>query len=208
MVIAIDGPAGSGKSTTAKAVSAALGFRHLDTGAMYRAVALAVVEGGIEPAAAARALEFEPGPPILIGGVDHGTRLRDPDVTAAASGVASDPEVRTHLVSIQRQILGNGDWVAEGRDICTVVAPDAEVRVWLFADELERARRRAAEQGIELAEVLESQRQRDGNDTGHGRSTLSAPEGAIKLDTTGLTVDQVVERIAELVDQARSESGS
>jgi len=208
MVIAIDGPAGSGKSTTAKAVAASLGFQHLDTGAMYRAVALAVVEDGLEPAAAAKQLEFEPGPPILIAGVDRGTRLRDPDVTAAASGVASDPDVRTQLVALQRRILASGDWVAEGRDICSVVAPDAEVRVWLFADELERARRRAAEQGLELDDVLEAQRQRDGNDTGHGRSTLSAPEGAIKLDTTDLSVDQVVASISQLVDQARVKSGS
>jgi len=208
MVIAIDGPAGSGKSTTAKAVAAALGFQHLDTGAMYRAVALAVVEDGLEPAAAAKQLEFEPGPPILIAGVDRGTRLRDPDVTAAASGVASDPDVRTQLVALQRRILASGDWVAEGRDICSVVAPDAEVRVWLFADELERARRRAAEQGLELDDVLEAQRQRDVNDTGHGRSTLSAPEGAIKLDTTDLSVDQVVASISQLVDQARVKSGS
>ena len=208
MVIAIDGPAGSGKSTTAKAVSAALGFRHLDTGAMYRAVALAVVERGLEPAVAAQQLEFEPGPPILIDGVDRGTRLRAPDVSAAASGVASDPEVRAQLVATQRQILASGDWVAEGRDICSVVAPDAEVRVWLFADELERARRRAAEQGLELEQVLDAQRQRDGNDTGHGRSTLAAPEGAIKLDTTGLSVEQVVSSIQQLVEQARSKSGS
>ncbi len=208
MVIAIDGPAGSGKSTTAKAVAAALDFQHLDTGAMYRAVALSVVEDGLEPAAAAKQLEFEPGPPILIAGIDRGTRLRDPDVTAAASGVASDADVRTQLVALQRRILARGDWVAEGRDICSVVAPDAEVRVWLFADELERARRRAAEQGLELDDVLEAQRQRDGNDTGHGRSTLSAPEGAIKLDTTDLSVDQVVASISQLVDQARVKSGS
>lgn len=198
MVIAIDGPAGSGKSTTAKAVAAALGVRHLDTGAMYRAVALAVVEDGLGPAEAAAGLRFDPGPPILVNGAEPGGRLRDPDVSAAASAVAADAAVRQELVSRQREILSSGDWVAEGRDICTVVAPDAEVRVWLFADEAERARRRALEQGLDVEEVLAAQRERDANDTGHGRATLDAPEGALKLDTTGLSIDEVVSRIAQL----------
>ena len=202
MVIAIDGPAGSGKSTTAKAVSAALGFRHLDTGAMYRAVALASLEKGIEAAEAASSLDFDPGPPIRVGGVEPGDGLRTPEVSAAASGVAADPKVRESLVAAQRAILAEGDWVAEGRDICSVVAPDAEVRVWLFADETERARRRAAEQGLDVEAVLAAQRERDGNDTGHGRSTLEPPAGAVKLDTTGLSVDQVVSRIAKLAELA------
>jgi cytidylate kinase len=198
MVIAIDGPAGSGKSTTAKAVAAALGIRHLDTGAMYRAVALRSVEQGIEPAEAAATIAFDPGPPLLVDGKEPGTRLRDPDVSAAASRVASDPEVRKALVARQQAILADGDWVAEGRDICSVVAPNAEVRVWLFADERERARRRAAELGIDVDQVLQDQRTRDGNDSGHGRSTLESPEGAIRLDTTGLSVDEVVAQISSL----------
>ena len=198
MVIAIDGPAGSGKSTTAKAVAATLGLRHLDTGAMYRAVALSVVEQGLAPAEAAASLKFEPGPPMLVNGTDPGSRLRDPDVSSAASAVAADASVREALVAKQREILAEGDWVAEGRDICTVVAPDAEVRVWLFADEAERARRRAVEQGLDLEAVLAAQRERDANDTGHGRATLEAPDGAVRLDTTGLAVDEVVARIASL----------
>ena len=198
MVIAIDGPAGSGKSTTAKAVAAALGLRHLDTGAMYRAVALRSVELGIEPAEAAATLSFDPGPPLLVDGKEPGTRLRDPDVSAAALRVASDADVRQALVVRQQSILAEGDWVAEGRDICSVVAPNAEVRVWLFADERERARRRAAELGIDVEQVLEDQRIRDGNDSGHGRSTLESPEGAVKLDTTGLSVEEVVAQISSL----------
>lgn len=203
MVIAIDGPAGSGKSTTAKAVAATLDFAHLDTGAMYRAVALASLERGLAPAEAAAAIRLEPGPPLLVDGEAPGERLRSPAVTAAASTVAGDPEVRRLLVARQREILAAGDWVAEGRDICTVVAPDAEVRIWLFADEEERARRRAVEQGLDPAEVLEAQRLRDTADSGHGRSTLEAAEGATRLDTTGLTVEEVVERIRAMVDAAR-----
>jgi cytidylate kinase len=203
MVIAIDGPAGSGKSTTAKAVAATLGFAHLDTGAMYRAVALASLERGLAPAEAAAAIRLEPGPPLLVDGEAPGELLRSPEVTAAASGVAGDPEVRALLVARQREILADGDWVAEGRDICTVVAPDAEVRIWLFADAGERARRRAVEQGLDPAEVLEAQRLRDTADSGHGRSTLEAAEGATRLDTTGLTVEEVVERIRAMAEAAR-----
>lgn len=203
MVIAIDGPAGSGKSTTAKAVAAELRFSHLDTGAMYRAVALTSIDSGIPPADAAATVRIDPGPPLLVNGEEPGERLRSPEVTAEASKVAKDTEVRRLLVAMQREILAEGDWVAEGRDICTVVAPDAEVRIWLFADEAERARRRAVEQGLDEAEVLAAQRERDTADSGHGRSTLEAAEGATRLDTTGLSVEQVVERIRAMVDAAR-----
>lgn len=202
MVIAIDGPSGSGKSTTARRVAAALGFRHLDTGAMYRAVALVALDRDLDPVSASGAIRLDPGPPLLLDGEDPGERLRTPEVTAKASEVAALPEVREALVARQREILAEGDWVAEGRDICSTVAPDAEVKVWLTADEVERARRRAGETGLPESEVLAAQRARDGADAGHGRATLTAPEGAILLDTSGLTPDEVTAAIVDLANEA------
>ncbi len=202
MVIAIDGPAGAGKSTVAKAVADDLGFSHLDTGGMYRIVALASLELGVGPLEAAQIVEIEPGPPLLMNGVAPGERLRTPEVTARASDVAGDLAIRALLVDKQRQILGSGDWVAEGRDICQVVAPDAEVRVWLTASPEERARRRAAQSGQPVEEVLAEQTIRDAADDGHGRSTLSAPEGAHVVDTTALSADQVIAKIRALANAA------
>ena len=198
MVIAIDGPAGAGKSTAARAAAAALGFAHLDTGAMYRAVALESIEQGIAPGEVVDQITIQPGPPISVNGREPGDLLRTPEVTAAASKAAADSHVREVLVARQQEILANGDWVAEGRDICTVVAPDAQVRIWLTADERLRAERRAAETGGSVEEILGSQRERDAADAGHGRSTLDAPEGAVVLDTTDLSPEAVVERIVAL----------
>lgn len=202
MVIAIDGPAGAGKSTVAKAVADDLGFSHLDTGGMYRIVALASLESGEAPIDAALTVEIEPGPPLLMNGTAPGERLRTPEVTARASDVAGDPAIRELLVKRQRQILNSGNWVAEGRDICQVVAPDAEVRVWLTASPEERARRRAAQSGQAYEDVLADQTVRDAADDGHGRSTLSAPEGAHIVDTTELSAEQVIERIRALASAA------
>lgn len=202
MVIAIDGPAGAGKSTAAKGAAARLGFAHLDTGAMYRAVALVAIEQGITFGESARSVVIDPGPPFLVNGVDPGGALRSPEVTSAASEAAGDPEVREALISLQRRILERGDWVAEGRDICTVVAPDAEVRIWLTASEELRAQRRALQTGESPEVVLAAQRERDAMDQGHGRSTTEAPAGAVVLDTSGLSADQVIERIVEMAAAA------
>jgi cytidylate kinase len=202
MVIAIDGPAGAGKSTVAKAVAEHLGFSHLDTGGMYRIVALASLETGVEPLEAAKQVRIDPGPPLQMNGSVPGDKLRTPDVTARASDVAGDPEIRVLLVDRQREILSSGNWVAEGRDICQVVAPDAEVRIWLTASPEERARRRAAQSGQKVEEVLAEQTIRDAADDGHGRSTLSAPEGAHVVDTTELNAAQVIERIRALANAA------
>ncbi len=202
MVIAIDGPAGAGKSTVAKAVADNLGFAHLDTGGMYRIVALASLEQGKEPIEAARTVEIDPGPPLLMNGTAPGDKLRTPEVTARASDVAGDPAIRQLLVERQREILQTGNWVAEGRDICQVVAPDAEVRVWLTASPEERARRRAAQSGQPFEEVLADQNVRDAADDGHGRSTLSAPEGAHVVDTTDLTADEVIAQIRAFASDA------
>ena len=203
MVIAIDGPAGAGKSTVAKAVAQSLGFKPLDPGGMFRIVALAAVRSGLAPAEAAGSVRIEAGPPLLMDGEDPGDAIRTPQVTAMASKVAGDVAVRDLLVRRQREILSEGDWVAEGRDICQVVAPDAEVRVWLTADETERARRRANQTGESVEEVLAAQRQRDAADEGHGRSTLEAPEGALVVDTTGLSPDEVVANIRALANRIR-----
>jgi cytidylate kinase len=194
MVVAIDGPAGAGKSTVARAVADALGFTYLDSGAMYRAVALQTMRQGGTPADQARALDME-----LTTSPD----IRTPEVSEAASQVAKDPEVRAALVERQRELIAQGDWVAEGRDIGTVVAPDAAVKVFLTADPAERARRRASELGADPEVVLRDQALRDEQDRSRAHSPLRAAPGALELDTTGLSIDDVVAEIAELVREAR-----
>jgi cytidylate kinase len=190
MRIAIDGPAGAGKSTVARAVAAALGFTYLDTGAMYRAVALATLRGHPDPARA----EIELGEVVSLDGEDVSLAIRAPEVSEQASVVAADPAVRRALVATHR-----GDWVAEGRDIGTMVAPDAELKVFLIADPGERARRRAAQIGADPATVEREQAVRDERDAARADSPLRAAQDAIEVDTTGLTVDEVVARIVALV---------
>ena len=207
MIVALDGPAGAGKSTVARAVAARLGFTYLDTGAMYRSVALAVVRsGGGLPAevAASVADGLRVAERVLLNGEDVTDAIRTPAVSEVASQVAADPGVRAAMVAAQRRILtGGGDWVAEGRDIGTVVAPDAEVKVFLTASPQERARRRAAELGAEVQTVLAEQTIRDERDSSRLDSPLRPAEGALVLDTTSLTLDQVVERIAALAQEMR-----
>jgi cytidylate kinase len=204
MVIAIDGPAGAGKSTVARAVAQRLGFTYLDTGAMYRCVGLAARRSADPaPAVAARtAIVFDDGR-VLLDGEDVTAAIRTPEASEAASKVAADPQVRKALVAKQQEIVADGNWVAEGRDIGTVVAPDAAVKVFLYADPEERARRRAAELGLDPAQVLAEQRERDARDNTEGRSTLQAPEGSDELDTTHLTLDEVVDRIVQLAEARR-----
>jgi cytidylate kinase len=194
MVIAIDGPAGAGKSTVARAVAEALGFTYLDSGAMYRAVALQTMRNGGAPAEQARDLDVD-----LLTSPD----IRTPEVSEAASHVATDPAVREALVEKQRELISAGDWVAEGRDIGTVVAPDAAVKVFLTADPAERARRRAAELGADPELVLRDQTLRDQQDTTREHSPLKPAPGAVELDTSGLSIDEVVQEIAALVEKAR-----
>jgi cytidylate kinase len=198
MIVAIDGPAGAGKSTVARGAARALGFTYLDSGAMYRCVALALLERGGEPAAVARSLAIELGDRVRLDGRDVTEAIRAPEVSEAASRVAADPGVREALVAKQRELLHAGDWVAEGRDIGTVVAPDAEVKVFLTASDEERARRRAAELGADLDTVLAEQALRDERDRSREHSPLEPAPGAVELDTTGLSVEQVVKRVAAL----------
>ena len=205
MIVAIDGPAGAGKSTVARALARALGYPYLDSGAMYRAVGLALLEQGGAASERARELEIEIGDRILAGGRDVTEAIRAPEVTEAASKVATNPKVREALVEKQRSLLADGNWVAEGRDIGTVVAPDAPVKVFLTASADERARRRAQELGADLDTVRRDQALRDAQDEEREHSPLRAAADAIELDTTGLTIDEVVERIVELVRAAEPE---
>jgi CMP/dCMP kinase len=203
MVVAIDGPAGAGKSTVARAVADALGFTYLDSGAMYRCVALVAREQGREPAAVAPALSIELGERVLCDGRDVTEVIRTPEVSEAASRVAADPAVRQAVVAGQQRLVAQGDWVAEGRDIGTVVAPDAAVKVFLTASAAERARRRAAQIGADVATVLQEQTIRDERDITREHSPLTAAPDATVLDTTGLTQDEVIARVAALVAAAR-----
>ena len=202
-VVAIDGPAGAGKSTVARGVADALGFTYLDSGAMYRTVALAAAESGVDPAEAAGSARIEftgdAADRVLLDGRDVTSAIRAPEISEAASRAAADPAVRAALVSAQRRLLGTGDWVAEGRDIGTVVAPDAAVKVFLTADARERARRRAAQLGSDLDAVFAEQTIRDERDRGREHSPLRPAPGAVVLDTTDLALAEVVERIVELV---------
>jgi CMP/dCMP kinase len=202
MVVAIDGPAGAGKSTVARAAADALGFTYLDSGAMYRAVGLMTLRHGGAASEQAERLELELGDRVIANGEDVTEVIRAPDVSEAASRVATNPKVREALVRKQRELLGRGDWVAEGRDIGTVVAPDAAVKVFLTATPEERARRRAAELGTDADTVQKDQALRDAQDSMREHSPLQVADGAVELDTTGLSVEQVVERIAVLVADA------
>jgi cytidylate kinase len=203
MVVAIDGPAGAGKSTVARAVADALGFTYLDSGAMYRCVGLAALERGADPAEVAPALRIELGERVTCDGRDVTEAIRTPEVSEAASQAAANPVVREAVVAQQRRIVATGDWVAEGRDIGTVVAPDAAVKVFLTASPEERARRRAEQIGADVATVLQEQTIRDERDTTREHSPLAAAPDAVQLDTTGLTQDDVIARVAALVEQAR-----
>jgi cytidylate kinase len=204
MVVAIDGPAGAGKSSVAHAVADALGFTYLDSGAMYRAVGLAALERELAPAVVAPQLRIELGTRVRIDGHDVTEAIRAPAVSEAASRAAADPAVRAALVVQQQQIVADGDWVAEGRDIGTVVAPEAEVKVFLTASPEERARRRAVQIGADVQTVLAEQTIRDERDETRKHSPLEAAPDATLLDTTGLPLEQVVERIVALVRQRRS----
>jgi cytidylate kinase len=200
MVVAIDGPAGAGKSTVARRVADALGFTYLDSGAMYRAVALAALDRHAEPAEVAGDITIDLGDRVLLDGRDVTAAIRRPAVTEAASVAAAEPAVRAAMVDQQRRLLASGDWVAEGRDIGTVVAPDAELKVFLTASPEARARRRAVELGADEATVLADQTLRDQRDTERAHSPLQAAPDAVTLDTTDLTLDEVVARVAALVN--------
>ena len=208
VIVAIDGPAGAGKSSVARGLAGRLGFHYLDTGAMYRAVTwLALHEGvplddspALEALARTHPVTFGDEGGVAIAGQDVTTRIREPEIDAAVPVVARHPEVREVMRRRQRELGRAGDSVIEGRDIGVVVVPDAEVKVWLVADPAVRARRRHLERdGLEIGELADELRRRDERDA---VNTHRAPD-AVEVDTTELSLDQVIDRIAGLVEAAR-----
>lgn len=209
-VIAIDGPAGSGKSTVARALARRLGLEYLDTGAMYRAVTFAALRRGIDPAdadivakvACEVDLSVEVGG-VVVDGIDATIEIRGPEVSRAVSIVAANPEVRAEMVRRQRAWAeARGGGVLEGRDIGTVVFPDAELKVYLTAEPAERARRRAKEvSDLDYDTVAADMARRDALDSGRATSPLAEAPDALHLDTTGLAVEEIIDvlvhRIAE-----------
>jgi cytidylate kinase len=219
MIVAIDGPAGSGKSTVARSLARRLGFTYLDSGALYRTITLLALEAGAdlddgpalgrigEEASIELRERDDDNVQVLVDGRDVSLEIREPRVTGASSTVAAHPEVRTALLRKQRELIAGGNYVVEGRDIGTVVAPDAPVKVFLTADPDERARRRADElsrRGIESEadEVRAAIEQRDRLDSTRSAAPLRTADDAVVIDTTGLTVAEVVERAASLAEAA------
>jgi cytidylate kinase len=219
MIIAIDGPAGSGKSTVARGVAKRLGFTYLDSGAMYRAVTLLALEleADLDDAEALGRLARKASidlherehdyVQVILNGRDVSEQIREPRVTGASSRIATLAPIRDALLEKQRASIANGDHVVEGRDIGTVVAPDAELKIFLTADADERARRRASElerRGVvaDAGEVKAAIEQRDELDSTRSAAPLRAAEDAIQLDTTGLDAEQVIEKVVALAESA------
>jgi len=205
MVIAIDGPAGAGKSTVARAVAGEIGFTYLDSGAIYRCVALAALWDGADLddgeaiGSLAEGLEIGfDGSRVLLGEREVTGEIRTPEVSAASSRVSVHPRVRAAMVARQRRLIAAGSYVAEGRDIGTVVSPEAPLKIFLTASDEERARRRAAETGEDFETVLTAQRRRDARDTEREHGALRPADDAVELETTGLTLDEVVTRVVAL----------
>jgi cytidylate kinase len=205
MVIAIDGPAGAGKSTVARGVAKALGFTYLDSGAMYRCVALAAIDRGLDVEDGALLGELAwnldigfDGGSIRLDGKPVEGRIRSPEVTIAASHISVHPQVRQALVKRQRELIASGNYVAEGRDIGTVVSPSSPLKIFLTADEEERAKRRAADSGESVTEVQTAMRDRDRRDQDRADSPLRIADESISIDTTDRTADEVVQEIADL----------
>ncbi|HET9689792.1 MAG TPA: (d)CMP kinase [Acidimicrobiales bacterium] len=212
-VIAIDGPAGSGKSTVARAVADRLGMAYLDTGAMYRAVTFAAIRRGVDPADVepvarlARQVDIEVADTVTVDGVDATIEIRSPEVTRAVSAVAANPEVRAELVARQRRWAAAHDGgVIEGRDIGTVVFPDASLKVYLTADDTERAARRSKEVlDMHYDQVAADIARRDHLDATRATSPAGVVAGdAVEIDTTGRSIDQVVEAVLSLVEAGGS----
>lgn len=214
LVIAIDGPSGSGKSSTSRGVAAKLGLRYLDTGAQFRAMTVWMLRHDVDladPAAiAARASEpvIESGtdplaPTILVDGEDVAVAIRSEETTKAVSAVAAVPAVRQRLLHLQREIIGAGGIVVEGRDIGSVVAPDARLKVYLTADAGARAARRTAEErGADVAATRDDLLRRDRIDSTRASAPLTVPQGAIHLDTTAFSLNEVVAAVIALAETA------
>ncbi|HET6560847.1 MAG TPA: (d)CMP kinase [Marmoricola sp.] len=215
VVVAVDGTSGSGKSSTCRGVATRLGLRYLDTGAQFRAMTWWMLAQGVDvdDAAAVAARCGEPSiesgtdpasPTIAVDGVDVSGPIRSAEVTAAVSPVSTVPEVRGRLLELQRSLVGNGGIVVEGRDIGSVVWPQAEVKVFLSADPAARARRRIAEHA-HLGDVSTAEAgllERDKIDSGRATAPLTMADGAIHIDTTDATLDEVIDRVVALVEES------
>lgn len=214
IVVAIDGPAGAGKSTIAKALAAKLGVRYLDTGAMYRAVTFAAMTSGIELSNQDLVAELTrkskmllTDETVMINGLDATTAIRSSEVTAAVSTVAANSQVRTELRERQRQwIADNNGGVVEGRDIGSVVFPDATLKVYLTASPIVRAKRRVAQSGGNVDEIAASIASRDLQDSSRSDSPLTQTDDAITIDTSDRSIDQVVAQLVEMTDQRSSKT--
>jgi cytidylate kinase len=217
VVVAIDGPSGSGKSSTSRGAAARMGLRYLDTGAMFRAMTWYMLQEGIDVqdaeavAAAAGKPDLVSGtnpvaPTITVDGIDVAAAIRAEDVTIAVSPVSAVPEVRARLLELQRAVIDDGGIVVEGRDIGSVVWPQAEVKLYLTADPAARAARRAAEEGgSDVAATKESLLARDKIDSGRATAPLTMPEGAHHIDTTPYTLDEVIAQVVALVEAVEAE---
>ena len=216
-VVAMDGPSGTGKSTVSRLLARRLGARYLDTGAMYRAATLAVLNAGVDPedadaviqtvTRAVIAVSTDPErPSATLGGMPVDEEIRSQKVTRAVSPVSAVPAVRARLVAQQRALIGAGGIVVEGRDIGTVVWPQADLVVYLTASPQARARRRAGRQATdrEVDDVAADIARRDSYDSSRADSPLRQAEHAVVVDTTGLGIDSVVDRLVELVDATGS----
>lgn len=220
VVVAMDGPSGSGKSSTSRGVATRLGLRFLDTGAMFRAITWWMLEHGVdvEDADAVAAKADQPvlvsgtdplAPTITVDGADVAAPIREQAVTSAVSAVSAVPAVRERLLREQRDIIGAGGIVVEGRDIGTVVAPDAAVKVYLTADPAARAARRSAEMsGADVAATQADLARRDTLDSGRATAPLSMADDAHHIDTTPYTLEQVVDQVVALVHEVQAKTGS
>lgn len=218
LVITIDGTSGSGKSSTSRGVAEALGLRYLDTGAQFRAMAVAMLKKGIDVNDGSAVAEFasvpvlESGtdptnPIILLDGVDVEADIRGEAATSAVSPVATVPEVRARLLRMQREIIGEGGIVVEGRDIGSVVAPNADLKIYLSADPAARAARRALEAGGDRETTEADLLRRDAIDSTRATAPLVVPEGAIHVDSTYDSLEEVIARIVALAENARQDAG-
>ncbi len=219
MKVAIDGPAGAGKSTISKAAAKKLGFVYIDTGAMYRAIGLAAVRRGIDTNDAEGVTSIldevtvtiehnDEGQQIFLNGENVSEEIRLPEISVAASNVAVIPAVRLKLVELQRVLAEKEDVIMDGRDIGTYVLPDAEIKIFLTASVEERAKRRLLElleKGVEtdLAAVKADMEYRDKNDSGRDFAPLKQAEDSVLLDNTNITIDEAIDRICQLVDSQR-----
>ena len=212
-VVALDGPAGAGKSTVARAVAARLGVEYLDTGAMYRAVTFAVLRRGVsvtdtvEVARLATVIDLDiSATSVVVDGVDATAAIRGREVTDAVSAVAANQAVRTVLVDRQRAwVAARGGGVVEGRDIATVVFPDAALKLFVTASPRVRAERRVAETGGDVAEVEASIIERDRRDSTRDSSPLLLADDAIEFDTSDLDIDEVVAEVVRLAEERRAQ---